>query len=466
MPHPALATVAPRRRHRGALALTGACTLALLGAGPALATTSSHQLSPDTHFALHQPDPAALQQVVGLVRAHDLSGAAAVAGELLTPQATWLTKGTPAQVQRQVRQTVTRAAALRTVPVLVVYDVPRRDCSQYSSGGAGSDAAYTAWVDGVVKGLGSAKAVVLIEPDGLANLPSDCPSAYPGQDVAALTAGRIADIAYAGRTIEAKNASSSVYLDAGNGAWHSAAAMSSRLAQAGVGNVQGFFLNVSNYQYTANSDYYGTWLADCLAYATPLNSTGVAVNPGDFTACGDEYYNGGPATGWAGGAMNRYAPWTAGNPDLTLDTEGVTSRYALELGTVTPTVHFVVDTGRNGAGPHDMSAYAAAPYHQSPAVITGLQTGNWCNAPGARLGVKPTADTGVPLVDAYLWVKTVGESDGQCDIAGGARAWDYTTYNPWSWDATAAQQDDPLWGIQDPAAGAWFGAEALQLAQP
>jgi endoglucanase len=446
-------------------AVTGACAFALLAAAaPAAVAATSHQLSPNTRFALRQPDPAALQQVAQLVRSHDLAGAAAIAGELITPQATWLTKGTPQEVAKTVRQTVALAGALRTVPVLVVYNVPGRDCSQYSSGGAGSDTAYTAWIDGVVKGLGSAKAVVVVEPDGLANLPSDCPAAYPGQDVAALTAGRIADVKYAGETIEASDPSSSVYLDAGNSAWHSAGDIANRLYQAGVGDVQGFSLNVSNYQYTVNSDFYGTWVSDCLAYATPLNSTGVAVNAGDFGDCGDEYYNGGPATGWAGGSMNRYAPWSAGNPDLTLNTDGVTSRYAVELGTVTPTAHFVVDTGRNGTGPNDMSAYAAAPYNQPPAVITGLQNGNWCNSPGARLGVRPTANTGVPLADAYLWVKTVGESDGQCNIAGGARAWDYTAYNPWGWDATAQQQNDPLWGIQDPAAGDWFGAEALQLA--
>ena len=112
-----------------------------------------------------------------------------------------------------------------------------------------------------------------------------------------------------------------------------------------------------------------------------------------------------------------------------------------------------------------MSAYAAAPYNQPAAVITALQNGNWCNPPGAGLGVKPTANTGVPLADAYLWVKTVGESDGQCNIAGGARAWDYTAYNGWGWNTAQQQANDPLWGITDPAAGAWFPQQALQLAK-
>jgi endoglucanase len=73
----------------------------------------------------------------------------------------------------------------------------------------------------------------------------------------------------------------------------------------------------------------------------------------------------------------------------------------------------------------------------------------------------------VPLLDAYLWVKTPGQSDGQCDSAGGVRAWDYSDYAQPGWPTTASAQSlfDPLWGTDDPAAGDWFDSEALQLAQ-
>jgi endoglucanase len=55
----------------------------------------------------------------------------------------------------------------------------------------------------------------------------------------------------------------------------------------------------------------------------------------------------------------------------------------------------------------------------------------------------------VALLDAYLWVKIPGESDGQCDAAGGARAWDYTACTQPGWPAAQAQQQhfDPLWGL-------------------
>jgi endoglucanase len=73
--------------------------------------------------------------------------------------------------------------------------------------------------------------------------------------------------------------------------------------------------------------------------------------------------------------------------------------------------------------------------------------------------------TNVPLLDAYLWVKVPGESDGSCDIAGGARAWDFTVYNPWDVAVDAQTHFDPLWGMVDPQAGAWFPEQALQLAR-
>jgi Glycosyl hydrolases family 6 len=45
------------------------------------------------------------------------------------------------------------------------------------------------------------------------------------------------------------------------------------------------------------------------------------------------------------------------------------------------------------------------------------------------LSTAAALDTGVPLLDADLWVKTPGQSDGQCDAAGGVRAWDYSAYS-------------------------------------
>jgi endoglucanase len=64
--------------------------------------------------------------------------------------------------------------------------------------------------------------------------------------------------------------------------------------------------------------------------------------------------------------------------------------------------HFVIDTSRNGAGPPDRAKGRAG------------QHKNWCNPRGVRLGTPPSTRTSSPLVDAYLWVKQPGDSDGAC----------------------------------------------------
>jgi cellulose 1,4-beta-cellobiosidase len=57
---------------------------------------------------------------------------------------------------------------------------------------------------------------------------------------------------------------------------------------------------------------------------------------------------------------------------------------------------FVIDTSRNGKG-----SIRSTP-------------GNWCNVKGAGLGERPSVAP-APNIDAYVWVKTPGESDGTTD---------------------------------------------------
>ncbi|MFE6979393.1 glycoside hydrolase family 6 protein [Streptomyces sp. NPDC057682] len=64
----------------------------------------------------------------------------------------------------------------------------------------------------------------------------------------------------------------------------------------------------------------------------------------------------------------------------------------------------VIDTSRNGNG---------APTDDA-----------WCDPAGRALGQAPTTRTGEARIDAYLWVKLPGESDG-CSAAAGSFAADY-----------------------------------------
>ena len=465
-------------------------------------------LSADTRFYLPPPSQGAIQQVADLLRHRDFADAALIARMESIPQAVWLTGETSAQaaegangavaadrdVERQVRDAVQAARWQQAVAVLVAYNIPGRDCSQYSAGGAPSDAAYEQWIGSFARGLGSAKAVVILEPDALANLPSDCGAAYEAANPQITDATREADVAYAVAALE-KDPNAGVYIDAGHSAWQSVGTIAQRLLAAGVQQAQGFFLDVSNYQYAGNNVAYGTWVSDCIAYGTVVNP-----DDGNLSAdCPNQYWNGGPATNWNGTALIPFAVWSDSAADLDANISGIDSRYASMLGSVSASTHFVIDTSRDGRGPNSMQAYSVSPYNQAsdplvamtqgtytwsqyvPAgIIATLVAGNWCNPPASGTGILPTANTAKisPLLDAYLWVKTPGQSDGQCDAAGGVRAWDDSSYSPsiTGWPASnppssTYQTFDPLWSLEtgtvltDPAAGAWFPQQALQLAR-
>ena len=250
------------------------------------------------------------------------------------PSALWLGDWVPTdQVRARTAGVVDRAAAAGSVPVLVLYAVPGRDCGGYSSGGLGSASAYGAWVRAVAAGIGDRRAVVVLEPDALAQV--DCLSGGARTERSAMLRDAVGVLA---------GTAAVTYLDAGNSGWVDAATMAQRLRDAGVDRARGFALNTSNFKRTADEEAYGERLSAAL-----------------------------------GGS------------------------------------HYVVDTSRNGNGP-------------------ASGAGSWCNPAGRALGVPPTTATSGAHADAYLWVKRVGESDGQC-------------------------------GRGEPAPGTWWSAYAVGLAQ-
>lgn len=234
-------------------------------------------------------------------------------------QALWLGSWS-GDVRAAVEGIVT--AAGEKLPVLVAYNIPNRDCGAYSAGGATSPDAYKTWIRAFADGIGSRKAIVVLEPDALAL--ADCLSSTDRTIRFDLLRDAVA--------VLKSHAGVSVYIDAGHSRWLSASEAASRLTSAGVAQADGLSLNVSNFGTTAGEISYGT-----------------AVSSG------------------VGGK------------------------------------HFVIDTSRNGLGPDP--------------------SGAWCNPPGRALGERPALATGQPLVDAYLWVKRPGESDGTCNGGPAAGQW-------------------------------------------
>jgi len=387
----------------------------LAAALPVLATAGSNARSsdPGTRFYAPGPSEGAIKQGIDLLRKGRVRDALLIGAMELKPRAVWITQGTPAEARKEVRETVVRAALQRAVPVLVAYNIPGRDCGGLSAGGALTTADYEAWIDGFASGLGSREAIVILEPDGLGLLPSNCggpnPS-YPFTD-----AQRYDELNYAVDRLG--QAGATVYLDGTHSHWLSVGDISLRLVNAGVQRARGFFLNVSNFRATPDGLRFGTWISQCIAFANNPDEGGWRL--GHYDWCASQYFS----------------PFGPVNPDDISTWHYTDDWFAANLGTAQPTTHFVVDSSRNGQGPW------------TPPAGKYPDPQDWCNPPGRGLGLPATANTGNPLADALLWVKVPGESDGTCTRGA------------------PAGSVDPEWGLVDPAAGQWFPQQALQLAQ-
>ena len=136
-----------------------------------------------------------------------------------------------------VREATTRIRGAGALPVFVLYRIPNRDCGQHSAGGATGAAEYQAWIGEVAAGIGSERAMVVLEPDALAGM--DCLSSEH-------RTARLEQIRAAVRKLKSQG-NIAVYIDAGNPGWLRAGEMADRLLRAGVEEADGFALNVANF---------------------------------------------------------------------------------------------------------------------------------------------------------------------------------------------------------------------------
>ncbi|MFI7383836.1 glycoside hydrolase family 6 protein [Streptomyces sp. NPDC049813] len=355
-----------RRPRRAATALAalalGVSALAVGAPGAAAADGPGGRGAAAARLYTPEPNPDALRQILGLVRDGQYRDAARVGAMIATPQAVWFGDQSPAQVETLARDVVQDAARAHAVPVLALYNIPGRDCANYSAGGAANTAEYQAWIDAVARGIGARDAMVVLEPDALALLPADC-----GQDDAegTRTAARYAEVNYAVDTLEPLRGTR-VYLDTGHPAWHTVDSIVPRLIKGGVTRASGFYTNASNYQTDDANSWYGKLIASCIAY---VQGGGAAAD-----------------------CPQRTAPRAEAQAWIDAHVKVPASRMA----------HFVTDSSRNGRGPW------------APPAGKYTDPQDWCNPPGRGLGARPTLRTGDPLQDARLWIKTPGESDGLC----------------------------------------------------
>ena len=336
-----------------------------------------------------------------------------------------------------------RGAAAAPCPVLVAYNIPFRDCAQYSAGGAVDTASYEAWIDGFAAGIGkrarrsssssptawaSSRATATTgasrrSPSGRQHDPA--PGADPATRYAQLNYAVDKLAATARRT---RSSTSTARTAAG---WASATPRT-RLAHAGVARARGLLperLELPAHAATSLSTAPGSrsawryrrlprWQTRRLRGAA-RTSTGTAVRRlGIASNCEST------------ALITRLERHVAAVPEHVGD--HLRSREHGWIDRRPPHALRHRHQPQRPRAAQRRSVRAPRPTTSRRTCSARSPAATGATRPAPASASRPTANTGVALLDAYLWVKMPGESDGSCDIAGGARAWDYTAYNPWS----------------------------------
>lgn len=330
---------------------------------------------------------------------------------------------------------------------VVVYDLPNRDCHALASNGElkqsaeGSARYRTEYVD-VIAGIfadpkyASLRIIAIIEPDSLPNLVTNLstPACQQATDPAH---GYVANTRYTlSKLYPITNVYS--YVDIGHSGWlgwtdnfgKAVTLIGNAIkgATGGVNSIAGFVSNTSGY--------------------TPL-----------YEPFLDSLANGSFGTG--GGTQTRQAKFYEWNPHFSEVSFVQAWRTAMIASGFPSTIGMLIDTSRNGwGGPNRPTAASTSTvldtFIDQSRIDRRAHRGNWCNQAGG-VGERPQTAP-VAGIDAYVWVKPPGESDGAAskelsfDPQDPAKGFDRNcdpTYTNAAGTTTGAMANAPV-------AGRWF----------
>jgi cellulose 1,4-beta-cellobiosidase len=340
-----------------------------------------------------------------------LAGRMRVAGRQST--AVWMDRigaidppGTTMGLAEHLNAAVQQDAANGAAPVaiqVVIYDLPNRDCAALASNGElliaqnGLARYRTEYIDPIRSVLANdayanLRIVLIIEPDSLPNLVTNVSGAQASQRcIEAQQTGAYRDgVRYAVSQLSSL-ANTYLYLDIAHSGWlgwpnnfEGALNVFDQVLASGQGGpgydkLHGFITNTANY--------------------TPLEEV-FLPNPnlqvGSGQVMSSTFYEFNPRFDERDFATNLQTAFAA--------------RGCVNCG-------MLIDTSRNGwGGPNRPTQVSTSTdlntYVNESRIDRRPHRGGWCNQSGAGIGERPTANTGIAGVDAFVWVKPPGESDG------------------------------------------------------
>ena len=336
---------------------------------------------------------------------------------------------------------------------VVIYDLPGRDCAALASNGELKpdeiDKYRTQYIDPIASILSDSKYASLriatvIEPDSLPNLVTNA-DGTPTTTDACVTMKANGNyekgVSYA---LDKLGAIPNVYnyIDAAHHGWlgwdtnlgpavqqfHKVATTNG----ASVNDVAGFIVNTANYSPTKE----------------PYLKITDTVN----------------------GQTVRQSKWLDWNQYADEQSFAQAMRDKLVAAGFDSGIGMLIDTSRNGwggtarpTGPGPMTS--VDDYVNGSRIDRRIHAGNWCNQSGAGLGERPTAAPAAGI-DAYVWVKPPGESDGSSAAIPNDEGKGFDRMCDPTYGGNPRNGNNPTGSLPNaPVAGHWFSAQFRQLMQ-
>ncbi|MFE7623782.1 glycoside hydrolase family 6 protein [Streptomyces sp. NPDC057509] len=334
---------------------------------------------------------------------------------------------------------------------VVIYDLPGRDCAALASNGelgpTELDRYKTEYIDPISEILADPayadlRIVTIIEPDSLPNLVTNAGGTEGSTDACAVMKANGNYEKGVGYALHTLGAIPNVYnyVDAAHHGW---LGWDSNMGPA-----------ATEFKKAATSEG-----------ATVDDVAGFIVNTANYSALKEPNFD---VTDSVNGTTVRQSKWVDWNYYVDELSFAQALRTLLVSEGFNSNIGMLIDTARNGWGGSDRPT-SAGPLTSVDAYVDGgrvdrrIHAGNWCNQTGAGIGERPTTAP-EPGIDAYVWAKPPGESDGSSQPEDNDEGKGFDRMCDPTYTGNGRNGNSMSGALPNsPVAGHWFSAQFQEL---
>ncbi|MGK5681968.1 glycoside hydrolase family 6 protein [Actinoplanes sp. URMC 104] len=195
------------------------------------------------------------------------------------------------------------------------------------------------------------------------------------------------------------------------------------------------------------------------------NVTGFITNTANYSALREPFIQPTTTVGGQSIRQSKWLDWNQYSDELTF---AQAFRQKLVSVGFNSNIGMLIDTSRNGWGGSARPTAASTStnidtYVNESRIDRRIHAGNWCNQAGAGLGERPTAAP-ASGIDAYVWVKPPGESDGSSTLIPNDEGKGFDRMCDPTYTGNARNGNSLSGALPGaPISGAWFSAQFREL---